>query len=138
VLRWFLDGTRMSQLARDNGISKSTGYDYLREGVDVLAARAPGLHGALLAAKAAGYSHVNTSRPHTTTVSSTCFGAPTLRPATGTGERCGPVPSHNEVQRTCPVDHTPATCGIVVGRGLLGRENRDLTCGQVQYPRPCW
>jgi hypothetical protein len=58
VLRWFCDGTRMSQLARDNGISKSTGYDYLHEGIDVLAARAPSLHGALLAAKAAGYSHV--------------------------------------------------------------------------------
>jgi hypothetical protein len=59
VLRWFLDGTRMSQLARDNAISKSTGYDYLHEGIDVLAARAPGLQGALLAATAAGYSHVN-------------------------------------------------------------------------------
>lgn len=59
VLRWILDGTRMSQLARDNGIGKSTGYDYLHEGIGVLAARAPSLHGALLAAKAAGYSHVN-------------------------------------------------------------------------------
>jgi len=59
VLRWFLDGTRMTQLARDNAISKSTGYDYLHEGIDVLAARSPSLHGALLAAKAAGYSHVN-------------------------------------------------------------------------------
>jgi hypothetical protein len=59
VLRWLLDGTRMSQLARDNGIGKSTAYDYLHEGIDVLAARAPSLHGALLAAKAAGYSHVN-------------------------------------------------------------------------------
>lgn len=26
VLRWFLDGTRMAQLARHNAISKSTGY----------------------------------------------------------------------------------------------------------------
>jgi hypothetical protein len=59
VLRWFLDGTRMRQLAGDNQISKSTGYDYLHEGIDVLAARAPSLHGALLAAKAAGYSHVS-------------------------------------------------------------------------------
>ncbi|GAA3617961.1 hypothetical protein GCM10022419_124330 [Nonomuraea rosea] len=59
ILRWFYDGTRMSQLARDNAISKSTGYDYLHEGIDVLAAKAPGLHGALLAAKSAGYSHVN-------------------------------------------------------------------------------
>jgi hypothetical protein len=59
VIRWFLDGTRMSQLTRDNKISKSTGYDYLHEGIDVLAAQAPSLRGALLAAKAAGYSHVN-------------------------------------------------------------------------------
>ncbi len=59
VLRWFLDGTRMKQLAMDNGISKSTGYDYLHEGIVVLTARAPSLHGAPLAAKAAGYSHVN-------------------------------------------------------------------------------
>jgi hypothetical protein len=59
VLRWLLDGTRMRQLARDNAISKSTGYAYLHEGIDVLATRAPSLHGALLAAKAAGYSHVS-------------------------------------------------------------------------------
>ena len=39
VLRWFLDGTRMTQLASDNEISKSTGYDYLHEGIDVLAAQ---------------------------------------------------------------------------------------------------
>jgi hypothetical protein len=58
VLRWFCDGTWMRQLAGDNAISISTAYDYLHEGIDVLAARAPGLHGALLAAKAAGYSHV--------------------------------------------------------------------------------
>lgn len=59
VLRWFLDGTRMRQLADDNQISVSTGYDYLNEGIDVLAARSPSLYGALLAAKAAGYDHVN-------------------------------------------------------------------------------
>lgn len=58
ILRWFLDGTRMRQLASDNHISSSTGYDYVHEGIDVLAAQAPSLHGALLAAKAAGYSHV--------------------------------------------------------------------------------
>lgn len=58
VLRWLLDGTRMKQLARDNGISRSTGYDYVHEGINVLAAQAPGLHGALLAAKAAGYDYV--------------------------------------------------------------------------------
>lgn len=59
ILRWFLDAIRVRQLVRDNKISKSTCYDYLQEGIDVLAAQAPSLHGALLAAKTAGYSHVS-------------------------------------------------------------------------------
>jgi hypothetical protein len=58
VLRWFLDDTRMTQLARDNAISSSTAYDYRDEAIGVLAARRPGLHGALLAAKVAGYTHL--------------------------------------------------------------------------------
>jgi DDE superfamily endonuclease len=59
VLRWFLDATRVAQLAVDNQISSSTAYRYLHEGIDVLAAAAPGLHGALLAARAAGHTHVH-------------------------------------------------------------------------------
>lgn len=59
VLRWFLDNTRLSQLRRDNTIGKSTAYRYLHEGIDALAARAPDLHTALEAAKAAGHTHVN-------------------------------------------------------------------------------
>src|SRR3954452_507139 len=58
LLRWFLDGTRLAQLAADNRIGRSTAYRYLHEGIDVLAAAAPGLRGALLAARAAGHSHV--------------------------------------------------------------------------------
>jgi hypothetical protein len=58
VLRWFCDGTRLAQLAADNDIGRSTAYRYLHEGIDVLAERAPGLRGALLAARAAGHSHV--------------------------------------------------------------------------------
>ncbi|RTL61282.1 MAG: transposase family protein [Pseudonocardiaceae bacterium] len=58
VLRWFLDGTRVAQLAVDNRISLSTAYRYLHEGIDVLAAAAPGLHGALLAARLAGHTHL--------------------------------------------------------------------------------
>jgi len=38
ILRWFIDGTRLSQLARDNGLSSSTAYRYLHEGLAVLAA----------------------------------------------------------------------------------------------------
>lgn len=58
VLRRFLDGTRVKQLAKDNKIGKSSAYDYIDEAVDVLAARAPGLKAALLAAKTAGYEYV--------------------------------------------------------------------------------
>jgi len=59
ILRWFLDGTRLAQLAADNAISASTADRYLHEGIDVLAAAALGLRGALLAARAAGHSHVH-------------------------------------------------------------------------------
>lgn len=41
VIRWFLDGTRVAQLAVDNAIGRSTAYDYLHEGTGVLAAQAP-------------------------------------------------------------------------------------------------
>ncbi|HYX97801.1 MAG TPA: transposase family protein, partial [Geodermatophilus sp.] len=58
VLRWFLDGTRLAQLAADHRIGRSTAYRYLHEAIDVLAAAAPGLRGALLAARAAGHPHV--------------------------------------------------------------------------------
>jgi hypothetical protein len=58
VLRWMLDAARVKQLATDNGISGSTAYDYLHEGIDVLSAQSPSLHSALLAAKMAGYDYV--------------------------------------------------------------------------------
>ena len=54
--RWFLDNTRIRQLAADNAISTSTAYDYLHEAIDVLA---PCVHDALLATKAAGATHLN-------------------------------------------------------------------------------
>lgn len=58
MLCWFLEDTRMSALAMDNPIAVSTVYAYRDEGVAVLAAGRPSLHGALLAAKTAGHSHV--------------------------------------------------------------------------------
>jgi hypothetical protein len=33
VLRWFLDGTRLTQLATDHRIGRSTAYRYLHEGI---------------------------------------------------------------------------------------------------------
>jgi hypothetical protein len=58
ILRWLCDGTRLAQLATDNRIGRSMAYRYLHEGIDILAAAAPGLRGALLAARAAGHPHV--------------------------------------------------------------------------------
>lgn len=59
VLRWLADATRVSQLAADNQVSSSAAYRYLHEAIDVLAAAAPSLHGALLAARTAGHPHVH-------------------------------------------------------------------------------
>ncbi|MFF7190507.1 transposase family protein [Streptomyces sp. NPDC008222] len=59
ILRWFIDGARLSQLARDNALSTSTAYRYLHEGLTVLAAGAPDLATALERAKAAGLTHLN-------------------------------------------------------------------------------
>ncbi|MGW2383843.1 hypothetical protein [Streptomyces sp. NPDC001658] len=41
VLRWFVDGTRIAQLALDNAVSKRTCYRDPHEGIDVLTAQAP-------------------------------------------------------------------------------------------------
>ncbi|MFH9733926.1 transposase family protein [Streptomyces sp. NPDC017260] len=59
VLRWFVDDTRLAQLARGNGISVPTAYRYLHEGLAVLAGHAPDLSTALERAAAAGYTHLN-------------------------------------------------------------------------------
>jgi hypothetical protein len=42
ILRWFLDGTRLAQLAADSRIGRSTAYRCLHEGIDALAVAAPG------------------------------------------------------------------------------------------------
>jgi hypothetical protein len=52
VLRWFLDGTRITQLAADSAIGVSTCYRYLHEAIAVLACRTPDIHEALTAAAA--------------------------------------------------------------------------------------
>jgi hypothetical protein len=57
-LRWFRQNADVTALARDAGISRSTGYRYLEEVTTVLAAQAPDLHDALRRAKAEGLSHV--------------------------------------------------------------------------------
>jgi hypothetical protein len=61
VLRRFVDGTRLVQLARDNGISlpTPTSCRYLHEGLTVLPDHTPGLSTALERAAAAGHSHLN-------------------------------------------------------------------------------
>ena len=59
VPRWFMDATGVAQLAADNAIASCTAYARLHEGTDVLAALAPHVHDALLAAKASGATHLN-------------------------------------------------------------------------------
>ncbi|MEU7917001.1 HARBI1 family protein [Microbispora bryophytorum] len=59
ILRWFLDNTRIKQLAADHDISRKTAYRYLHEGIDVLAAHAPNLHEVLDNATNVGLTHVN-------------------------------------------------------------------------------
>jgi hypothetical protein len=58
ALRWFRDRTRIQALGRDHRVSRATAYRYLAEAVDVLAARAPGLGGALQRALADGVPYV--------------------------------------------------------------------------------
>ena len=43
VLRWFKDATDVRLLARDAGVSIATGYRYLHEAIDVIAAHCPDL-----------------------------------------------------------------------------------------------
>ena len=67
VLRWFREDADMTVLAADTKISIATGYRYLHEGIDALAAHAPDLHQVLEAGKAAGWTHVvldGTLHPH--------------------------------------------------------------------------
>jgi hypothetical protein len=58
VLRWFRQDADLKVLAADTRISPATGYRYLHEGIDVLAAQAPALHQVLQAGQAAGWTHV--------------------------------------------------------------------------------
>lgn len=58
VLRWFREDADMKVLATDARVSLATGYRYLHEGIDVLAAQAPDVHDVLAAGKAAGWTHV--------------------------------------------------------------------------------
>src|SRR3954453_7611923 len=58
VLRWFRQDADLKVLAADIRISLATGYRYLHEGIDVLAAQAPDLHQVLAAGAAAGWTHV--------------------------------------------------------------------------------
>ena len=57
-LRWFRDRTAIPARARDNDLSPATGYRYIDEVIDVLAAQAPDLHQALRQAKTDGAAYV--------------------------------------------------------------------------------
>jgi hypothetical protein len=59
VLRWLRHRGDLHTLARDIGVSDATGYRYLHEGLDVIAAHAPGLHEVIAAAHAAGAAYLS-------------------------------------------------------------------------------
>ncbi|WP_190817107.1 transposase family protein [Saccharopolyspora pogona] len=58
VLRWFRDRTDTTTLARDHGVARATGYRYVDEGIEALAAQAPDLHDALQRAKDNGDAYL--------------------------------------------------------------------------------
>jgi hypothetical protein len=58
VLRWFREATDLRVLARDAQVSIATGYRYLHEAIDVIAAHAPDLHDVLAQGLREGWSFV--------------------------------------------------------------------------------
>jgi hypothetical protein len=58
TLRWFKDNTDIRLLARDAGVSIATGYRYLHEAIDVIAAHAPDLRDILAQARREGWAFV--------------------------------------------------------------------------------
>jgi hypothetical protein len=58
VLAWFRDRPDVPRLGKGFGISQATAYRYLHEGIDVLAARAPGLKLVLEKAREAGLPYL--------------------------------------------------------------------------------
>lgn len=76
----------MAHLARDNAMGTSTTYRYLHEALDVLAAQAPRLRPALLAAHAAGHTHVNLDSTLVVT-NRVAVPGPTARKGRGAGKR---------------------------------------------------
>ena len=58
VLRWLIDGTDVHLLARDAKVSQATGYRYLHEALEVIAAHAPDLPEVLAAGREAGWAFV--------------------------------------------------------------------------------
>jgi DDE superfamily endonuclease len=58
VLRWLVEGTDVHLLARDAKVSQATGYRYLHEALEVIAAQAPELTEVLQQGKAAGWAFV--------------------------------------------------------------------------------
>jgi hypothetical protein len=76
VLRWFLDGTRLTQLAGDNRIGSSTAYRYLHEGIDVLARPRPGCAGRCWPLAPPGIRTSRGTAPWSAPTGSACRGRP--------------------------------------------------------------
>ena len=86
-LRSMIDATKPVRLAADNAIGCSTVYRYLDEALAVVAAQAPDLHAALVAAEDAGYGYVMIDGTLTATNRSRTIG-PTQRGKPGGHPPC--------------------------------------------------
>src|SRR4051794_18143913 len=136
LLRWFLDGTRLARLAIDNAISTSTAYRYLHEGIDALVRVAPGLRGALLAARAAGHAHVQVDGTLIRTDRCPKLGrkghgkwwgrydAPRAADGRRRQEKIGPFITKTEA------DAALADAVQAISRGTYLRPEKDLTVGR--------
>ena len=85
--RWMLDGLEPERLARDAGIGRSTAHRMVTEVLGVVAARVPAMHAALIAARAAGYAHVNLDATLIRTDRVSLLGPTTARSSTRSGPK---------------------------------------------------
>ena len=120
VLRWFLDGARLAQLATDNAIGCSTAYRYLHEGIDALAAAAPGLRGARCWPPAP---------PGNSLLKTPSRRCPQSTSALGASARSPPPPSYCSTTSTAAL-HDQRANGPVTGNGSL-RSSNDKAVARV-------
>src|SRR4051812_4133212 len=102
VLRWLRHRGDVHTLARDIGVSEATGYRYLHEALDVIAAHARDLHEVLAAAHQAGTAYLSldgtliptdrvAAAPRSTARRPTTCGSPASTTPSAAACRCSPT-----------------------------------------------